>query len=214
MALQFRQVLVLYFITIFSLFSRYNSLKKDPASYNYFEEVVAAGYDPQAYPSYFSTIQDGKLKDLVKPMTEVLNLRRLGNIIRSTSTKTVNVNDFGATGDGTDDTEAFEKAWKEACSSMSVVVLEVPEGKYYLLKPIRFSGPCKSNLTIQIYGTIEASDDRSDYKEGSGHWLIFDSVDNLLIEGGGNINGNGKIWWQNSCKINKDLPCKDAPTVG
>ncbi|XWS59132.1 hypothetical protein CRYUN_Cryun08bG0095900 [Craigia yunnanensis] len=184
----------------------------DPPSYkNYFEEVAAAGYDPQAYPSYFSTIEDGKFKDLMRPRTEVLSLQRLG--ITSTSTKTVNVDDFGATGDGINDTEAFEKAWKEACSSKGAVVLEVPEKKSYLLKPIRFSGPCKSDLTIQIYGTIEASNDRLDYKEDSRHWLIFDSVDNLLIEGGGNINGNGKIWWENSCKINKDLPCKDAPTA-
>lgn len=54
---------------------------------------------------------------------------------------------------------------------------------------------------------MEASDDMSDYKEDTRHWLIFDSINNLLIDGGGtgNINGNGKIWWQNSCKINKTL---------
>ncbi|XVF56129.1 hypothetical protein PTKIN_Ptkin06aG0092200 [Pterospermum kingtungense] len=216
MGVQTRQVLVvIYVITFFSLFSRYNTLKEDPpSSYNnYFEEVVAAGYDPQAYPSYFSTIiEDGKFKDLIRPRSEILSLQRLGTIT-STSAKTVNVDNFGATADGTDDTEAFEKAWKEACSSKGAVVLEVPEEKSYLLKPIRFSGPCKSNLTIQIYGTIEASDDRSDYKEDSRHWLTFESVDNLLIEGGGNINGKGKIWWDNSCKINKHLPCKDAPTA-
>ncbi|XVE95966.1 hypothetical protein REPUB_Repub02eG0181100 [Reevesia pubescens] len=214
MAQQIRQlVLLLNFITVFSLFSRYNSFKEDPPSHHtYFENVLeAGGYDPQAYPSYFSTIQDGKFKSLIQPRSEVLSLQRLG--IKSTSTKTVNVDDFGATGDGTDDTEAFEKAWDEACSSKGAVVLEVPEGKCYLLKPIRFSGPCKSNLTIQIYGSIEASDDISDYKGDRRHWLIFDTVDNLLIEGGGNINGNGKIWWQNSCKIDKDLPCKDAPTA-
>ncbi|KAK6232215.1 hypothetical protein SCA6_002288 [Theobroma cacao] len=212
MALQIRQ-LIQHFIIVFSLFSRYNALKEDPR-YNYYKEVVA-GYDPQAYPSYVSTLEDGEFKDLIRPSAEVLSLSRLGevDIITSTSTKTVNVDDFGATGDGDDDTQAFEEAWKEACSSKGTVVLEVPEGKSYLLRPVRFSGPCKSNLTIQIYGTIEASDDRSDYKEDSRHWLIFDSVHNLLVEGGGNINGNGKIWWQNSCKINKDLPCKDAPTA-
>lgn len=57
----------------------------------------------------------------------------------------------------------------------------------------------------QISGTIEASDDRSDYSQDGRHWLIFESVQNLLVEGGGTINGNGKIWWQNSCKINKAL---------
>lgn len=52
-----------------------------------------------------------------------------------------------------------------------------------------------------------ASDDRSDYNEDSRHWLLFQRVDNLLVEGhdGGIINGNGMIWWQNSCKINKNL---------
>ncbi|XVE61146.1 hypothetical protein DITRI_Ditri06bG0016600 [Diplodiscus trichospermus] len=214
MARQTRQVqLALYFIIFFSLFSRYNTLKEDPpSSYNnYFEVAAAAGYDPQAYPSYFSAIGDGKFKYLMRPTTDIRSLRRLG--ITSTSTILVDVDDFGATSDGADDTEAFEKAWKEACSSKAAVVLEVPKEKSYLLKPIRFSGPCNSNLTIQIHGTIEASDDMSDYKQDNRHWLIFDSVDNLLIEGGGNINGNGKIWWQNSCKINQDHPCKDAPTA-
>lgn len=57
----------------------------------------------------------------------------------------------------------------------------------------------------QIYGTIEASADRADYSKDGKHWLLFDSVQNLVVQGGGTINGNGKIWWQNSCKINKAL---------
>ncbi|PPD68695.1 hypothetical protein GOBAR_DD34429 [Gossypium barbadense] len=176
---QTRQVVVLYFITIFSLFSRYNSLEKDPPppSYNYFEDLVSAGYDPQAYPSYFTTtIDDGHFKDLISQRTQVISqLQKLG-VTSAPSTKTVNVNDFGATGDATQDTRAFEKAWEEACSSKGEVVLEVPQGKRYQLKPIRFSGPCNSNLTIQIYGSMEASDDMSDYKEDTKHWLIFDTM--------------------------------------
>lgn len=57
----------------------------------------------------------------------------------------------------------------------------------------------------QIYGTIEASGDPSDYENDLRHWLLIGSVQNLVIEGGGIINGNGKIWWQNSCKTNKAL---------
>lgn len=60
---------------------------------------------------------------------------------------------------------------------------------------------------FQILGTLEASDDRSDYEEDERQWLMFDGVDNLVVSGGGTINGNGKIWWKNSCKINEDLVC-------
>lgn len=59
-------------------------------------------------------------------------------------------------------------------------------------------------ITIcQISGTLEASDDPSDYSEDKKHWLVFDSVQKLLVNGGGTINGKGNIWWQNSCKRNK-----------
>lgn len=39
----------------------------------------------------------------------------------------------------------------------------------------------------------------------SRHWILFDGVNNLQVTGGGIINGNGQIWWKNSCKINKSL---------
>ncbi|XP_042514364.1 polygalacturonase [Macadamia integrifolia] len=130
----------------------------------------------------------------------------------ATSVKVVNVDDYGAKGDGRDDTEAFKKAWKVACSSSSGVLV-VPQNKNYLLKPITFSGPCKSDLTMMVYGTIEASDNRADYESDPQHWLVFENIQNLIVEGGGTINGNGNIWWQNSCKVNKNLPCKSAPTA-
>ncbi|KAA8517061.1 hypothetical protein F0562_017121 [Nyssa sinensis] len=123
---------------------------------------------------------------------------KVGKLAASVPKTTVNVDDFGAEGDGqTDDTKAFRKAWKAACSNMGTVFV-VPQNRNYLLKPIN--------------GTLEASDDRSAYKKDRRHWLVFDDVENLTVEGDGIINGNGKIWWQNSCKINKSLPCKDAPT--
>ncbi|KAK7278914.1 hypothetical protein RJT34_23953 [Clitoria ternatea] len=114
-------------------------------------------------------------------------------------------------GDGkSDDTEAFMKAWQVACSSGGAV-LGVPGRQNYLLRPIKFSGPCKSEISVQIYGTIEASDKASDP-----HWLMFNSVEKLSVKGGGTINGNGMIWWQNSCRKSKSLvryPCKVASTA-
>ncbi|KAG5043348.1 hypothetical protein JHK87_007263 [Glycine soja] len=55
----------------------------------------------------------------------------------------------------------------------------------------------------EISGTLEASDDPSDYEDDRRHWLVFDNVKKLFVYGGGTIDGNGKIWWKNSCKRNK-----------
>ncbi|XP_021283061.1 polygalacturonase-like [Herrania umbratica] len=184
----------------------------------------ASSYNAQASPSYFSSIWNGKFKSFFKQTTQDLKLHRFDDDDDENypslpagpgrpASKTVSVDDFGAKGDGSDDTEAFEKAWEQACSSTDGVSLLVPKEKSYRLKPIRFTGPCKSNLRVEIYGTIEASDDQSDYQEDSRHWLVFDGVRNLVVGGGGTINGNGKIWWENSCKRNKDRPCKGAPTA-
>ncbi|XP_047326350.1 polygalacturonase-like [Impatiens glandulifera] len=142
-----------------------------------------------------------------------LDLNPIRRELGSTPTKTFSVDSYGAKADGRyDDTEAFAKAWKAACSSTTSAVLIVPK-KSYLLKPITFAGPCKSSLTVQIIGTIEASNNRADYKDDNKHWLIFENIENLLVQGGGTIDGNGKIWWQNSCKINKALACTDSPNA-
>ncbi|KAL1225282.1 Polygalacturonase ADPG1 [Cardamine amara subsp. amara] len=135
--------------------------------------------------------------------------------LKSSDDDTVNVLNFGAKGDGkTDDTQAFKKAWKKACSTNGVTNFFVPKGKTFLLKSTRFKGPCKSLRNFQIRGTLSASTKRSDYKDKN-HWLLLEDVNNLSVDGGstGIINGNGKIWWQNSCKIDKSKPCTTAPTA-
>ncbi|KAB5551802.1 hypothetical protein DKX38_009113 [Salix brachista] len=207
-----RNVLVCSFFIIFlSIFSSYDGLQEDPLN-NYLDEE-APGYDSRVYPSHYSTAhEDGEyFKNLVKLRSEVFSLQKVSKVGgKSTPVRTVNVRDFGA--DGEDDTEKFEKAWKEACSSSEGAHVVVPRYTYRL-KPITFQGPCKSKITLQVNGVIEASDDLSDYKEDGRHWLVFDRVQNLQVEGGGTIDGNGKIWWQNSCKVDKTLPCKDAPTA-
>ncbi|KAL0337965.1 UNVERIFIED_CONTAM: Polygalacturonase [Sesamum calycinum] len=164
-------------------------------------------YDFGAHPSYFRPFEGINNFD---NSARTMIFRRL-----AASVKTINVLSFGAKGDGsTDDTKAFENAWEEACSSSENVTFVVPQSRSYLLKPLRFSGPCNSNIIkMEIGGTLIASDDRSDYSEDGRHWLRFDSLENLVVEGGGTIDGNGNVWWQNSCKINKNKPCKDAPTA-
>ncbi|KAK7396250.1 hypothetical protein VNO78_17121 [Psophocarpus tetragonolobus] len=193
-----KHLLLSFTIIIISFVASYCTSQEDPLSSIYVDDS----------PS----IDDGGtlLKNFIKQNTNVLSLNKL--LDKRSSLKKVNVNDYGAEGNAdTDDTEAFEKAWEEVCSS-GEAILVVPE-ENYLLKPITFSGPCKPNVQVQISGTLEASDDPSDYKEDSRHWLKFGSVKKLYVYGGGTINGNGKIWWEDSCKRSKKRACKDAPTA-
>ncbi|KAJ9695794.1 hypothetical protein PVL29_010992 [Vitis rotundifolia] len=184
-------------------FPCYFSLQASPP-YDYLSE--ASGYDSQTNHLHFSTIQTREIENWP--------WRKFGSKTGKSlaSVKMVNVKYYGAKGDGSDATEAFKKAWKAACSSPGSVLV-VPKDKNYLLKPITFQGPCKSSITVQIYGTVQASTDRSAYSNDMAHWLIFENVQNLAVQGGGTINGNGKTWWENSCKVNYDLPCKGAPTA-
>ncbi|PNX99652.1 polygalacturonase-like protein [Trifolium pratense] len=131
-------------------------------------------------------------------------MSKLGDT-NSPSLKTFDVDDYGAQGDGkTDDTQALKKVWEVACSTKGSIV--VVAKRNYLVKPITFSGPCKSNtITFQISGTLQASDNPSDYNQDPTHWLMFDSIQKLTLNGGGTIDGNGNIWWQNSCKKNQKL---------
>ncbi|KAM6570409.1 hypothetical protein CsatB_018394 [Cannabis sativa] len=107
---------------------------------------------------------------------------------------------------------AFEKAWQKACSSNVPIVLVVPSQNTYLVKPIVFRGPCKSKVTVQIDGTIEAPSHPSDYNGHESNWLMFENINDLVVQGGGTINGNGNSWWKLSCNIDTSLPCKPAPT--
>ncbi|KAL0675860.1 hypothetical protein Bca4012_003841 [Brassica carinata] len=67
-----------------------------------------------------------------------------------------------------------------------------------------FGAKANGNDDSQIYGKIEAWKNPSDYRERR-FWIVFQTVDNLRVEGGGRIDGNGKIWWPKSCKINPEL---------
>uniref|UniRef100_A0A803P433 endo-polygalacturonase n=1 Tax=Cannabis sativa TaxID=3483 RepID=A0A803P433_CANSA len=148
---------------------------------------------------------------LVKSDVNYNTLGPVSRLSHGSSHRVFNVDDFGAKGDGTDDRKAFKKTWKKACSSEGGVFL-VPNNRTYHLRPMNFTGPCKSSqLTLKIAGTIKASSHRKDYIKDRWHWLVFVSVENMNVEGGGTFDGKGKIWWENSCKVNKSLPCVRAP---
>ncbi|KAL2493452.1 putative polygalacturonase [Abeliophyllum distichum] len=126
-----------------------------------------------------------------------------------------NINDFGAKGDGfTDDTKALEDVWKVACSLSSRAKIVIPAGNYYLVRPIDFTGHCKSNVTLRISGTIVSPRDPEIWEGLNIHrWLYFHGVKDLIIEGGGLIDGSGHEWWARSCKMNTSNHCTHAPTA-
>ncbi|KAL9173491.1 hypothetical protein ABFS82_03G118300 [Erythranthe guttata] len=127
---------------------------------------------------------------------------------------TVNVDEFGAVGDGvSDDTQAFVNAWKQVCTSKNSVFL-VPEGRVYLVNATRFKGPCAEKLVIQIDGTIVAPDDPKKWDTKNPRiWLDFYNLTKVYFQGDGIIDGSGSNWWAASCKKNKANPCKGAPTA-
>ncbi|EXB82576.1 putative polygalacturonase [Morus notabilis] len=116
----------------------------------------------------------------------------------------VNVDSFGAAGDGiSDDTQAFQKAWDTACSTPQAVLL-VPQGRSYLVNATKFQGPCAGGLTVQIEGTIVAPDEPSNWNpKFSRLWLDFSKLEAVLFQGHGVIDGSGSKWWASSCKKNK-----------
>ncbi|KAK6922240.1 Glycoside hydrolase, family 28 [Dillenia turbinata] len=126
----------------------------------------------------------------------------------------VNVDSFGAVGDGvSDDTQAFVSAWNQACSTPKSVFL-VPIGRRYLVNATRFKGPCADKLVIQIDGTIVAPDEPKNWDPKFQRlWLDFTKLERVIFQGSGVIDGSGSKWWAASCKRNKTYPCKGAPTA-
>ncbi|CAM6108191.1 unnamed protein product [Calypogeia fissa] len=123
-----------------------------------------------------------------------------------------NVLNYGAEGDGTtNDTEAFLDAWTAACA-VDTGYVHASAGYTFLVYPIIFKGPCKTNMTFKVDGTIIAPSDPSVWDDYGKYWLQFKSV-TMTIQGKGTIDGRGQTWWANSCKTNKSNPCVDGPTA-
>lgn len=74
-----------------------------------------------------------------------------------------------------------------------------------------FQGPCVNRRPVfQMIGNLKAIPDVSEYP-GQG-WITFDTIDGLVITGGGTIDGQGaQVWKYNDCKSNSD--CVHLPAV-
>ncbi|KAL6334811.1 hypothetical protein AAG906_021779 [Vitis piasezkii] len=99
------------------------------------------------------------------------------------SSPSYDVMNYGAVGDGkTDDSQAFLKAWNEACNvQQHRATLNVP-ARTFLLNPIEFS--------VHVAGKIIASTNKSLFDNN--HWILFSYVKGLTLTGSGTIDGQGQ----------------------
>ncbi|XP_021275476.1 probable polygalacturonase At3g15720 [Herrania umbratica] len=118
---------------------------------------------------------------------------------------TLNVLKFGAVGDGkTDDSHAFLTAWQALCGARGrTSTLVIPASKTFLVSHVQFLGPCSSSrVHIQVLGKIVAPEANAWSGRNSDCWLCFMGVHGLVIDGSGEIDGNGETWWNKppSCR--------------
>uniref|UniRef100_A0A2N9I783 Polygalacturonase n=1 Tax=Fagus sylvatica TaxID=28930 RepID=A0A2N9I783_FAGSY len=77
--------------------------------------------------------------------------------------------------------------------------MSIPKGKIFLLQPVQFSGPCKSNkVLVEVGGIIVAPTNIQAWNDEKEKWISFANIDGLTINGGGQIDGQGSVWW-NAC---------------
>ncbi|KAK9079490.1 hypothetical protein SSX86_001162 [Deinandra increscens subsp. villosa] len=119
---------------------------------------------------------------------------------KTASAKTFDVTSYGAVGDGnTFDTDAFVKAWEDLCGDTTKdPTLIIPSGKTFLISCMKFSGPCRSyGVHIKLLGDITAPKTRDGWQgcDIKGYLLHFTNVKRLIIDGPGQIDGQGSIWW-------------------
>ncbi|KAL0000679.1 hypothetical protein SO802_014460 [Lithocarpus litseifolius] len=120
-----------------------------------------------------------------------------------------NVMEDGAIADGkTDNSKVFENVFNKACQSEGKNIVLIPRGTY-MLRPIVLKGPCKGQVEFQIIGTLLAPTDKASTINVD-HWITFQYIDQLIIGGGGKLDGQGpSAWDDNTCS--KDPNCKSLP---
>ncbi|CAM8985353.1 unnamed protein product [Rhodiola kirilowii] len=101
-----------------------------------------------------------------------------------------------------DATAALTSAWKEACASTTPSKIVVPKGTF-ILGLIKFDGPCKAPIELNVQGTLQSPSDLESFKGADG-WVVFGHLDFFTMSGNGAFDGQGHIGWEkNDCHKNK-----------
>ncbi|PPD74743.1 hypothetical protein GOBAR_DD28325 [Gossypium barbadense] len=129
------------------------------------------------------------------------------NIFPSQGARTFNVKYYGAIADGrTDNRKAFLRVWMDACDQKGVSIVYIPKG-VYMLGSVEFAGPCRGVTMFFMKGDLRAP--RGAFLNVE-TWLGFRYVDNLIMKGGGTLDGQGQSAWPfNQCHKNNN--CQTLP---
>ena len=140
---------------------------------------------------------------IMQTRTRLAVLFLAASAIAATAQPTIcDVHTFGAKGDGlTKDTAAIQQAI-DACSGKGGGTVKIAGSPIFLSGPIVL----KSNITLDIANgtTLMASADHNDFPEreefhdhGRQAFLSSLNAENIVITGGGIIDGHGQSWWEN-----------------
>lgn len=83
-------------------------------------------------------------------------------------------------------------AWKAACDFDGSATLVVPEGTFQLGQ-VEFAGPCAGTPRVQISGELHAPESVDSITNDA--WIDFQDLNDLVVAGGGVINGQGAEAW-------------------
>ncbi|PRQ55901.1 putative polygalacturonase [Rosa chinensis] len=178
------------------------TLRDDGAIGYYGDQVAAAtsnSFHDKEYGDVFAT--PNTFKEYYRPLANRQtddDLQAFPDAWRSLAKSEFNVMNYGAVGNGqVDDTQAFLKAWGDVCgSTQGLPALIIPKGNTFLLNSVEFKGPCKAaSVNFQLSGNIVAPNNINAWKDKE-KWIQFYDVEGLIINGGGQIDGQGEVWWK------------------
>ncbi len=144
----------------------------------------------------------------------ILSLAVSAHAADAPATKTFDVRELGAKGDGVAfDTEAIQKAL-DACSKAGGGTVKFSAGTY-LSKPLTLR--TKTTVLLEAGATLLASTNQADFMKEPGDWLKAKSggdfvpfiggkdLIDVTITGHGTIDGNGAVWWEESEKARQKV---------